>query len=157
MSTDSEIIERSLDRPAAFAEIYDRHHRAVYRYAARRLGDAVAEDVMAETFLVAFEIRARFDLSREAGPWLFGIATTLMKRHSRLEARAWKGMIAADLAAIVTDPIGEASERLDARLMASRMGKALARMPHRDRDVLLLYAWGDLDYQGIAVAVAQDA
>ena len=51
----------------------------------------VADDVMSETFLVAFERRTAFDGSANALPWLLGIATNLIKKHARLEARAWKG------------------------------------------------------------------
>lgn len=44
-TTDGEIICRSLEQPAAFAEVYDRHERIVFRYAARRLGASLAEDI----------------------------------------------------------------------------------------------------------------
>lgn len=54
MSTDSEVIERSGDEPGAFAVLFDRHAPAIYRYAAQRMGDHRAEDIMSETFLVAF-------------------------------------------------------------------------------------------------------
>lgn len=95
MSSDSEIIERSRHIPAAFSELYDRHATTIHRYAARRGGTQVADDVMSETFLVAFERRSDFDTAREsAEPWLYGIATTLLKQHARQEARAWKGLLA---------------------------------------------------------------
>ncbi|MGV9768557.1 RNA polymerase sigma factor [Microbacterium sp. NPDC003461] len=61
MSTDNEVIERSADEPGAFALLFDRHAPAIYRYAAQRLGEGSAEDVMSETFLVAFEKRAAYD------------------------------------------------------------------------------------------------
>ncbi len=76
VSTDNEVIERSADEPGAFALLFDRHAPAIYRYAAQRLGEGSAEDVMSETFLVAFEKRAAYDLAIvDARPWLFGIAT----------------------------------------------------------------------------------
>jgi DNA-directed RNA polymerase specialized sigma24 family protein len=58
VSTDSEVIGRSGDEPGAFAVLFDRHAPAIYRYAAPRMGDHRAEDIMSETFLVAFEKRA---------------------------------------------------------------------------------------------------
>ena len=91
VSTDNETIERSRESPGAFAEVFDRHARTVHRYAARRLDAGVADDVMSETFLVAFERRTAFDGSANALPWLLGIATNLIKKHARLEARACKG------------------------------------------------------------------
>ena len=153
MSTDDEIMRRSREHPGAFAEIFDRHARTVHRYAARRLGVAAADDVMSETFLVAFERREAFDGSPNALPWLFGIATRLIAKHSRVEARAWRGLVAADLARVEPDQIGRADDRLDAERLATRAGAALRRLPAGDRDALLLYAWGDLGYEGVAAAL----
>ena len=94
MSPDNEVIERSIREPAVFESLYSRHATSVYRYAAQRLGDHAAEDVMAETFLVAFERRSAYDVTvQNARPWLLGIATRLMRKHVRLEATAWKGCL----------------------------------------------------------------
>lgn len=65
---DGEIIRRSLEQPAAFAELYDRHERVVFRYAARRLGVSDADDIASETFLVAFTRRRDFTGSENARP-----------------------------------------------------------------------------------------
>ena len=88
VTTDSELIHRSREDPQAFAVLYDKYCRSVHRYAATRAGESVADDVMAQTFLVAFESRESFDHQWEdARPWLFGIATNLLRRHHRTEAR----------------------------------------------------------------------
>ena len=88
MSTDSETVQASWADPECFAVLYDRHAVTVYRYLTRRLGRQAAEDVMAETFLVAFDARHTYDLTRpDARPWLLGIATNLTNRHLRSEAR----------------------------------------------------------------------
>jgi RNA polymerase sigma-70 factor (ECF subfamily) len=154
VSSDSDIIRRSRDTPAAFAELYDRHAATIHRYAARRAGSTTADDIMSETFLVAFERRESFDLERDdARPWLYGIATTLLHKHARLEARAWKGMVADGAAALNHDAIEAVGSRIDAEVAVRTMASAIRRMPARDRDALLLYAWGDLDYEGIAQAL----
>lgn len=150
---DGEIIRRSLDQRAAFAELYDRHERVVYRYAARRLGPAHADDIASETFLVAFDRRIDFDGGADARPWLLGIATRLMQQHARREARAWRGMLAADLARVDADQFDAVDARLDAGRIARRLGRALGRMPVGDRDAILLHAFGNLDYAGIASAL----
>ncbi len=150
---DGAIIARSLDQRAAFAELYDRHQRVVYRYAARRLGTTHADDITSETFLVAFSRRDTFAGGPDARPWLLGIATTLMQKHARQEARAWKGMLSSDLARVDVDQIERAEARLDANAVARRLGRALARLPAGDRDVLLLHAFGDLDHAGIGEAL----
>jgi RNA polymerase sigma-70 factor (ECF subfamily) len=51
---DATLIARSRAEPEAFAAIFDRHATDIHRYAARRLGAGPAEDVVGETFLVAF-------------------------------------------------------------------------------------------------------
>lgn len=151
---DGAIIARSLAQRAAFAELYDRHERVVYRYAARRLGVTHADDITSETFLVAFSRRATFAGGPDARPWLLGIATTLMHKHTRQEARAWKGMLASDLARVDIDDIERAESRLDARSVARRLGRVLAGLPAGDRDALLLHTFGDLDYVGIGEALS---
>lgn len=153
MSTDNELIARSHLDPAVFATLYDRHATAVYRYLAQRLGEHAADDVMSETFLVAFERRDAYDREvPDARPWLLGIATRLMRKHARLEAVAWKGM-AADMAArVAPDLIERAGARVDAERATRRLTSALRKLSEADRDTLLLYAWGHLDYAAIAVA-----
>tara|TARA_B100000378_G_scaffold123273_1_gene99472 strand:+ start:1472 stop:2062 length:591 start_codon:yes stop_codon:yes gene_type:complete len=146
---DGEIIARSVEERAVFAEIYDRHERVVFRYAARRVGVTHAEDIVSETFLVAYDRRESFDGS-DARTWLLGIATRLIGKLAREEARAWRGMVAADLARVDTDAFDAADDRLDADRLARRLGRMLARLPAGDRDALLLYTFADLDYEGVA-------
>jgi RNA polymerase sigma factor (sigma-70 family) len=154
VTSDSDIIRDARARPAAFGALYERHARVVHRYAARRAGTTVADDIMSETFLVAFERRNSYELEREdARPWLLGIATTLLRKHARLEARAWKGLVAAGAAAIDHDAIESLGSRVDAETAFRSLASTIRRMPSRDRDALLLYAWGDLDYEGVAHAL----
>ncbi|MBC7763420.1 MAG: sigma-70 family RNA polymerase sigma factor [Candidatus Saccharibacteria bacterium] len=154
MSSDSEIIDRSRDTPAAFSELYDKHSAMIHRYVSGRVGAQVADDVMSETFLIAFEQRNNFDKTRDdASPWLYGIATTLLKQHARQEARAWKGMVADGRGRVGYNEIEAADSRVDAQREIKRLSSSLWKMHARDRDVLLLHAWGDLDYEGIAQAL----
>lgn len=154
MSTDNKVIERSVASPEEFAALFDRHAVKVHRYAARRISPQVADDIVSETFLVAFDKRTTFDLNMvDAVPWLLGIATTLLKQHARREAVAWKGMIAEIAADVVPDAIELAGARMDAERSVKRISTALRRLSPGDRDVVLLYAWGDLDYAGISLAL----
>ncbi|AZS37140.1 ECF RNA polymerase sigma factor SigE [Microbacterium lemovicicum] len=150
---DGQIMTRSITERAAFAELYDRHERSVYRYAARRLGPSQADDTTSETFVVAFARRADF-VGHDARPWLLGIATTLMHKFARQEAQAWRGMLAADLARVDSDQFEAVDDRLDAGTTAQQMGATLARLPAGDRDALLLHTFGDLDYEGISKALS---
>ena len=82
MSTDSEILARSRTTPSAFAELFERHSAPIAAFVRRRVGAEAAEDVLSETFLVAFRRRADFDSSWDsARPWLLGIASRVLKKH----------------------------------------------------------------------------
>ncbi|OEV05454.1 RNA polymerase sigma factor [Streptomyces oceani] len=152
---DSRVIERSLTAPEAFTTLYDRHAAAIHRYATFRLGDDHADDIVAETFLVAFRKRQRYDRDRaDARPWLYGIASNLISKHRRFEARSYRM-----LARIGQDPVAESyADRIEARVSAESwrrpLAEALARLSARDRDVLLLTAWADLSYEETARALA---
>src|SRR5262245_53776828 len=78
-----QLAEAGLDLEQAF----ERHAQSVNRFLRRMgLGAQEAEDVMSETFLVAYEKRDTFDTARPVRPWLFGIAVRLAKQHRR---RSW--------------------------------------------------------------------
>ncbi|MCD7438481.1 RNA polymerase sigma factor [Streptomyces lincolnensis] len=156
--SDASVIERSWAEPEAFAVLFDRHADAVHRYAARRLGAEAAEDVMAETFTTAFQQRFRYDTELpDARPWLFGIATNLIGRHRRAEARRLKAMSRLP-EATPGDQAGETvadqvAARVSAQAVRHDLAGALAGLPARHRDVLLLVAWADLGYEETARAL----
>jgi len=88
---DAAVIEASRAEPDRFASLFDRHAPYIHRYLARRVGRQAADDLVAETFLVAFRKRARYDpRHHDARPWLYGIATNLTAQHRREEARQFR-------------------------------------------------------------------
>lgn len=154
VSTDSEIIERSRQAPGVFAELFDRYGPMLHRYISRRVDSSIADDVLSETFLVAFSRRDSFHSEAgDARPWLFGIATTLLKKHRRLEAQAWRALVAGSVRETDASDASEPDARLDAHRVIGGLAFAIRQMPAGDRDVLLLTAWGDLDYNEIAEAL----
>jgi RNA polymerase sigma-70 factor (ECF subfamily) len=62
--------------PEALAELYDRYGGMIYRLTLRMVRDAaIAEDLVQETFLRAWNRAGAFDAERgAAGPWLLAIA-----------------------------------------------------------------------------------
>ena len=73
MRTDAEAIAPSTRDPERFAEVFDRHFEAIHRYAARRVGPGLADDIAAETFTVAFHHREDYDGRPDGRTWLFGM------------------------------------------------------------------------------------
>ncbi|MFF4499008.1 RNA polymerase sigma factor [Streptomyces sp. NPDC001401] len=152
---DAAIIAQSLEQPELFALLYDRYASDIHRYAARRLGDTTADDVTADTFLVAFRIRSRYDLTRaNARPWLYGIAGNLIGKQRRAEVRALRA-----LARTGHDPVTDSwgaswVEDTDSRIAAQGpLAGALAVLSAGDRHVLLLIAWAELTYEEAAEAL----
>ncbi|GAA0348676.1 RNA polymerase sigma factor [Actinoallomurus spadix] len=152
--TDAAVIDASLRDPERFAELYDRHHATIHRYIARRLGRDQADDLMAETFLIAFAQRERYDLTcAGARPWLYGIATNLIGQHHRAENRFWRLIARTGADPAVESPSERVAERVSAQGMRRELAAALARLPRGQRDVLLLTAAGGLSADEIASAL----
>src|SRR5580704_6706309 len=74
----------SLVEGQAFEAAFTANFSYVHRFLARRVGSALADDLAAETFAVAFRRRATFDPSLgEVRAWLLGITTNLLRAHWR--------------------------------------------------------------------------
>jgi DNA-directed RNA polymerase specialized sigma24 family protein len=87
-ATDGETIAASLREPARFAAVFDHHHGEISTYLARRVDRGLAEELASETFVRAFAARSGYDFAYpDARPWLYGIATNLLRRHARSEER----------------------------------------------------------------------
>jgi RNA polymerase sigma-70 factor, ECF subfamily len=147
LTLDASLIARSVREPAAFAAVFDRHWPGIFRYCASRAGSA-GEDLAAETFRVAFDEREKFDTRyADARPWLYGIATNLLRHWFRASARR-----APDPPAHEWDFADEALGRVEARALGPDLALALRTVAAADRDALLLHAWAELTYTEIAHA-----
>ncbi|MFI7112922.1 RNA polymerase sigma factor [Nonomuraea sp. NPDC050227] len=152
--TDAELAARYRRDPELFTLVHDRHFRDIYLYVAGRLDTQIAEDITAETFLLAFDHRDRFDPERGGlRPWLFGLATNLIARHRRKEIRHYRA-----LARLGPEPVMEGHENrvvasVTAQGMQPYLARALAALSPGERDVLLLVALGQLGYDEVAQAL----
>jgi RNA polymerase sigma factor (sigma-70 family) len=153
--TDAEVIASSMTSPSSFGELFDRHATTMFRYFVRRVGPDQADSLLGDLFRIAFERRASFDTARpEARPWLYGIASNLLAKHRRREARRLQAT--ARLVRRTTtpaDPFDDVDARLDAANLWTRIAAAIATLPPGERDALLLFAWEDLPYDQIASAL----
>jgi RNA polymerase sigma-70 factor (ECF subfamily) len=137
---DLALLWRSRRHPEVLGELYERHAAAVFRYLTRRVGPAVAEDLLSEVFTAAISARLRFrpHASGSALPWLYGIAANAVR--SALRARP--GLVLADPDGTVDWDAVDA--RLDARAQRDALRAALAVLTPADRELLLLVAWEGL-------------
>jgi RNA polymerase sigma factor (sigma-70 family) len=152
-STDGETIVASTREPARFAVVFDHHYHEILSYLARRVDRALAEELASETFVRAFAARGRYDPAyQDARPWLYEIATNLVRKHARSEERRRRAYACALEPDETKGGLEGAAERIDAAIEAQSVAVELARLRPADRDTLLLFALTDLDYEGIAVA-----
>lgn len=147
-------VQQSLSGDDAFERLFDEQFPALFRYLSRRIRSDRAEEIAAETFLVAYRDSQRFDPTRGSPrAWLFGIAAKKLLREHRRERRELRAYGASGV-----DPLGfgfeELDNRLDARESAADLAAALAELKPGDREALLLFAWAELSYAEIAVALA---
>jgi RNA polymerase sigma-70 factor (ECF subfamily) len=141
-------LRRSTSREEAddaqrFEAIYREHFGSIDAYARRRL-PARADDVVAETFLVAW--RRLEDVPADALPWLYGVARRVVSDLGRSSRR--QEAVAERLAGR-REAHGVGPGERDAELLS-----AVARLSERDRELLLLVYWEDLEPRRAALALA---
>ncbi|MCO5996176.1 RNA polymerase sigma factor [Actinoallomurus rhizosphaericola] len=152
--SDADLVREYRRDPDRFTDVYDRYFGDVHRYVAGRLDTQAADDIAAETFLVAFRKRERFDPARGAlRPWLFGIATKLVAQHRRVESRHYETLTRVRAA---PDDHGHENQVVTAVAAAGlqpQLARALAALTRKERDVLLLVALADLSHEEVAQAL----
>jgi RNA polymerase sigma-70 factor, ECF subfamily len=145
---------------AALEELLERFRRPLFGYLHRLLGNAAeAEDVFQETFLRVVKHLPRFEEGRRVKPWIYAIASNLVKNVYRSRKYREKTSIdqegeqgeplSASLAALSQAPVDMASE--SERAVAVR--DAIGRLTPVSREALVLFYFQGLAYEDIALAL----
>ncbi len=131
---------------------FEEHASDLFQYAARRVGEDVAEDVLAETFRRGIESLDSFDPSRgSVRGWLFGIATNVLHKYRRTEARRLAALARlSGTRPSVADPLLERAAALDAERELGLVLDAAQRLEPSDLDLLVLVAWEGMTSQEVA-------
>jgi RNA polymerase sigma factor (sigma-70 family) len=152
--TDAELAAGLRRDPDLFTAVYDRYVRDIYRYVAGRLGTQAADDIAAETFLIAFGRRDRFDPERGSlRPWLYGIATNLVARYRRREARHYRALARSAPERPADGHENRVLAAVTAQRMQPQLAHALTLLSPGERDVLLLVALSQLSHEEVAEAL----
>ena len=130
-------------------ELFRRHEPAVVAYVRRRAPEAVVDDIVAETFLVAW--RRLDEVPELALPWLFAVARRVLSTYRRGDRR--RRDLGSRLAA--TQPslaVPAWADDGDGCAIA-----ALTALPGKDREALMLIAWEGLTPTQAALVLDEPA
>jgi RNA polymerase sigma-70 factor (ECF subfamily) len=129
-----------------FIALYEEHFARVWSYAVSRVGRQLAEEVLSDTFALAWRKRAR--IPPAALPWLLAVARNVIRDSFRGASRR-SGL--TDVMRIEARA-GSSAEPDVAEVVVERAAvlQALATLSDIDREVLTLVAWHDLSAQDAA-------
>lgn len=130
-----------------FERLFRSHHAAVVAYVRRRAPRDAVEDIVGETFLVAWR---RLDRIPDQGlPWLLAVARNVLatQRRGALRRRALTLRLESASAEPWVPPAVGAGASGTVDLLDDRLSAALTKLPPKDREALTLIAWDGLQPQ----------
>jgi|SRR5215813_2215847 len=139
----------------AFQILYARHHRAVFAFALRSLGDREqAEDVLQETFFHVYTGRREYRPLAAFRTWLFTIA-----RHQVIDQvrkrRVQPPLETDDSLEHVAHPAASPLQEMEAQELSDRLERALGCLASSRREVVLLSRVVGLTHEEVAQVTGQ--
>lgn len=132
-----------------FEATFDRHHPALFRYLHRLVGNPdVAEDIAQEAFLRLLDHPLPED---EARPWLFTVATNLVRDRARMRKRR-RRLLEEEKGTVEPSAPDPPDLRVERAERIRKVRRVLETLAERDREMLLMRQEG-LRYKEIAEAV----
>lgn len=129
----------AISNEAEFRALYDEHFDDVRRFVRRRADPPSVDDVIGETFLIAW--RRRRELPADPRPWLFRTARNVLlndsRRRRRHDSLAVRIAAQADLSLSAAQPLADAESLID-------LTAAWRRLSPADQEVLALHVWEGL-------------
>jgi RNA polymerase sigma-70 factor (ECF subfamily) len=145
-SEEIELIRTARRDPKAFGGLYLRYVEPVFRYLCSRLGNVhEAEDITAQTFLVAFESFGRFRQDGHFASWLFAIARHKAMDHYR-QRKDTSPIGEIDDISLEEDPLN----RVIQSEQAAALSKLIRALPEEDRELLRLRFLAAMSFPEIA-------
>lgn len=128
-----------MDPADRFTAMFEDLAPRVYAYARRRCDATSAQEVVADTFLIAW--RRRGDLPAEPLPWLLVVARNTLANRRRHQFRQDRLVEATGRLAVLAGPVQAAEQAVVDR---DAVLAAVAQLSHREREAVLLVAWDGL-------------
>lgn len=139
----------TFELPPPFDEAVRRYERELMRFLLRTTRDRDdALDLFQETWLRAYRAWPKLESAAGLRPWLYRIATNLCLNRARDRMR--RARVIAD-----EEPdIGRVPGSLNgAQEGVLHLKSAISRLPHKQREALVMRKFGGLDYAEIAAAL----
>jgi RNA polymerase sigma-70 factor (ECF subfamily) len=141
---------------AAFATLYRRHEVRIWRYLERNVRNrATAEELMQEVWFAVARDAARYEPTARFTTWLFALARNRMidsirarRPHVSLESLGHESEPVIEQ--LTTEPSVGPLAAVVVRDEATALTRAVAQLPHEQRDALLLQLEGDLSVEEVA-------
>lgn len=154
--SDSDLVALALaGRQDAFRHLLARHRESVFRLVRASVGDPhEALDITQEAFIAAFSALGRYDPGRPFSAWLKRIALNKCRdwaRRRRVRSFFTRA-VPLEMAFAVPDDAVPADVEAGDRAELARVSSAIARLPSRLREALVLRTIDGLD-QAAAAAV----
>jgi RNA polymerase sigma-70 factor, ECF subfamily len=153
--SDAELWARSrAGDPDAFGVLFERHASLIFNYCFRRIGNReTAREMLQVVFLEAWRRRSKELPPDKVLPWLYGIATNVVRNQRRSERRFAAALSKLPSAEAEPDFADRAVERLDYERRAEKAIRLLHTLPKREQDVFVLCVGMELSYEDAAFAL----
>jgi RNA polymerase sigma factor (sigma-70 family) len=152
---DSTLWSRSRTGDAdAFGLLFERHASAIYNYCFRRTGNwNAAEDLVSLVFLEAWRRRDKELPPGKVLPWLYGIATNVLRNRRRSDRRFAAALSRVPRPNPEPDFARDADDRIDDERQMKRILRVVSQVPWHEQNTFALCAWAGLSYEEASVAL----
>jgi RNA polymerase sigma-70 factor (ECF subfamily) len=134
------------DCEARFAVLFRSHHMAVRHFVTRRAWPDAVDDVVADTFLVAW--RRLEEVPADPLPWLLRTARNCLSNHRRGALRG-----AALLERLRVEHAGSSGDEHDVTAQRESILRALGRLSDDERELIMLTEWDGLTPARVAATL----
>jgi len=132
------------------SELYERHHRRLFRYCWRITGETQAsEDLVQEVFLKMLRNRQTFSEGNTFSSWMYAIARNA---HSDAYRKRRKEMPLEGEPHLAAPP----GEPVECREESALLHRALMQLPEEKREVLVMSRFQDMTHAEIARVLGCD-
>jgi RNA polymerase sigma-70 factor (ECF subfamily) len=136
----------------AFDVLFGRYYRSVYNFALYMLSNSGrAEDVLQESFLAVARAAKRYEPRGQFRTWLMRIVRN--RCLNEIESERVRRIVSTESGSVTLDgPSREPTplQRLEMAELTAAVTREIGRLPQRQREALVLYAFEEMTYREIA-------